>query len=113
MTIKYLGLNFSDLVVEYNTEVIICIFILFCPDYRFFLICEIQNEFGPLEYTGCIENNKMIMGISLFKKKSSEILYDPYFMWPVPSTWSLEDATTVPLSYAMVNKIQLNITNLI
>ncbi|XP_060835401.1 fatty acid synthase-like [Rhopalosiphum padi] len=78
LTVKYLGLNFKDLVIEENTE----------------------NEFGPLEYSGYI-NNKTIMGITSFENISSQMIYDPLLSWPVPSTWSLEEATTVPLAYAM------------
>lgn len=54
------------------------------------------------------------MGITTFKQMSSQIKYDTLLSWPVPSTWSLEDATTVPLTYAMVtvplckNRIEYN-----
>lgn len=65
-----------------------------------------QNEYGPLEYSGLNENNKMVMGITSFQQMSPRINYNSLFMWPVPSTWSLEDATTVPLSYAMVSTEQ-------
>ncbi|CAH1725990.1 unnamed protein product [Aphis gossypii] len=78
LTVKYLGLNFKDLVVEENTE----------------------NEFGPLEYSGHIDN-KTIMGITSLDEISTQIVYDPILSWPIPSTWSLEEATTVPLAYAM------------
>lgn len=33
---------------------------------------------------------------------SSKSPYDSLFSWPVPSTWSLEDAATVPLTYTLV-----------
>ncbi|XP_026822789.1 fatty acid synthase-like, partial [Rhopalosiphum maidis] len=78
LTVKYLGLNFKEIVVEENTE----------------------NEFGPLEYSGYIDN-KTIMGITSFEKISSQMIYDPLLSWPIPSTWSLEEATTIPLAYAM------------
>ncbi|XP_029343545.1 fatty acid synthase [Acyrthosiphon pisum] len=78
LTIKYLGLNFKDIVIEENTE----------------------NEFGPLEYSGHIDNITT-MGITSINNMSSQIIYDPILSWPVPSTWSLEEATTVPLAYAM------------
>ncbi|XP_029343631.1 fatty acid synthase [Acyrthosiphon pisum] len=41
------------------------------------------------------------MGITSINNMSSQIIYDPVLSWPVPSTWSLEEATTVPLAYAM------------
>jgi len=54
-----------------------------------------------LEYSGHIDN-KTIMGITSFDEISSQMIYDPILSWPIPSTWSLEEATTVPLAYAMV-----------
>lgn len=43
------------------------------------------------------------MGIAPFKQNSSDkISPDPYLSWIIPSDWSLEDAATVPLSYALV-----------
>jgi len=42
------------------------------------------------------------MGIASINEMSPQIIYDPVLSWPVPSAWSLEEATTVPLAYAMV-----------
>lgn len=42
------------------------------------------------------------MGIALYEKISNEIKFDSFLSWPVPSSWSLEDSTTVPLSYSIV-----------
>jgi len=42
------------------------------------------------------------MGISSFTQITSEIKHDSILSWPIPINWSLEDATTVPLAYAMV-----------
>jgi len=42
------------------------------------------------------------MGIASFEKKFSKIKYDQFLSWPVPSTWSPEDAATVPITYAIV-----------
>lgn len=42
------------------------------------------------------------MGICSFEEMSHQIKYDALLSWPIPSTWSLEEATTVPLTYAMV-----------
>jgi len=67
----------------------------------YYIIYCNQNEFGPLEYLGHIDN-KTTMGISPFTDMSSEIIYDPLLSWTVPLTWSLEEAATVPLSYAIV-----------
>jgi len=47
------------------------------------------------------------MGIASINKMSPQIVYDPVLSWTVPSTWSLEEAATVPLAYAMVTKLSL------
>ncbi|XP_016657076.1 fatty acid synthase isoform X4 [Acyrthosiphon pisum] len=78
LTVNYLGLNFKDLVLDENTE----------------------NDFGPFEYSGHI-NNKTTIGIASINKMSSQIIYDPVLSWPIPSAWSLQEATTVPLAYAL------------
>ncbi|CAI6347084.1 unnamed protein product [Macrosiphum euphorbiae] len=78
LTVNHLGLNFKDLVIDENTE----------------------NDFGPFEYSGHI-NNKTTMGIASINEMSSQIIYDPVLSWPVPSAWSLQEATAVPLAYAM------------
>lgn len=70
--------------------------------YRIF-----QNEFGPVEYSGTIENGKAVMGIASFEKVPFEIKYDSQLTWTVPAEWSLEDAATVPLAYTLVNVIYL------
>jgi hypothetical protein len=56
-----------------------------------------------LEYTGYFKNNERVMGISSFEEISTQnTMHNALLSWPIPSTWSLEDATTVPLSYVMV-----------
>jgi len=66
-----------------------------------------QNDFGPFEYSGHI-NNKTTMGIASINEMSSQIIYDPVLSWPVPSAWSLQEATTVPLAYAMVITLDID-----
>ncbi|VVC29220.1 Hypothetical protein CINCED_3A006213 [Cinara cedri] len=78
-TLKYLGLNFKDLIVEEKTE----------------------NELGLFEYSGLVDANKMRMGIASCNEMSSELKFDEILSWPVPTKWSLEEATTVPLNYAL------------
>ncbi|VVC29213.1 Acyl transferase/acyl hydrolase/lysophospholipase,Ketoacyl-synthetase, C- [Cinara cedri] len=78
--VKYLGINFQDITVN-NV---------------------INNELGHLEYSGLTADGKMIMGIVPFEKNTSKkISPDPYLMWVIPPDWSLEDAATVPLPYAL------------
>lgn len=52
------------------------------------------------------------MGITSYTQRSTQIKYDPLLSWPVPSTWSLKDAATVPLSYAMVTRVLTTHKNL-
>jgi len=46
------------------------------------------------------------MGIASVEQKSSKIIFDSFLSWPVPSTWTAEDATTVPYTYAMVMSLK-------
>jgi len=51
------------------------------------------------------------MGITSLTKISSEEKYDDILSWPVPLTWTLENAATVPLTYALVSiREQINQT---
>lgn len=43
------------------------------------------------------------MGIAPFVENTrKKITPDPYLSWIVPSDWSLEDAATIPIPYALV-----------
>lgn len=42
------------------------------------------------------------MGLAIYQQIASKIELDELLRWPVPTTWSQEDATTVPLAYALV-----------
>lgn len=53
------------------------------------------------EFSG-ICNGKRIMGILEFGAISLEVEIDPLYTWEVPIKWTLEDASTVPVQYAMV-----------
>ena len=33
---------------------------------------------------------------------SSHVIVDPYLVWQVPESWTLEDAATVPVVYSTV-----------
>ncbi|XP_050423058.1 fatty acid synthase-like [Adelges cooleyi] len=80
LTIKYLGINHKNLVIEDD---------------------NMEDEIGPLEYSGTTENGKAAMGILYYNKTENILTKDNYLSWPVPPTWSLQDAVTVPLPYAM------------
>lgn len=53
------------------------------------------------EYSGIV-SGKRIMGLVEFGGISLQVQTDPEYIWEVPNNWSLEDAATVPLSYALV-----------
>ncbi|XP_050438841.1 fatty acid synthase-like [Adelges cooleyi] len=78
LTIKYLGINHKNVVID-NTE----------------------DDIGPLEYSGTTENGKAVMGIFSYNKTENILTKYNSLSWPVPPTWSLQDAVTVPLPYAM------------
>lgn len=48
------------------------------------------------------------MGIASFENMSFKIKYDSQLTWTVPPEWSLEDAATVPLAYALVNVLLMS-----
>lgn len=42
------------------------------------------------------------MGLVPSGAASSRVLAIPELLWPVPEHWTLEDAATVPLAYALI-----------
>ena len=58
------------------------------------------KTFG-LEFSGLDSKGTRIMGISEKGSLCSSITPDPIYTWLVPESWSLKDAATVPLSYAV------------
>ncbi|CAH0727204.1 unnamed protein product, partial [Brenthis ino] len=57
-------------------------------------------SFG-MDYSGFDARGNRVMGIIADGAISKEIEYDLDLLWPVPKTWSLEEAATVPLPYAL------------
>ncbi|CAH0727201.1 unnamed protein product, partial [Brenthis ino] len=57
-------------------------------------------SFG-MDYSGFDARGNRVMGIIADGALSKEIEYDLDLLWPVPKTWSLEEAATVPLPYAL------------
>lgn len=81
LNVKYLGINFQDISVNNNM---------------------IDNELGPLEYSGKTIDGKKVMGIAPFGKNASDqISPDPHLAWIIPSDLTFEDAATIPMSYSM------------
>ncbi|KAJ8680787.1 hypothetical protein QAD02_016574 [Eretmocerus hayati] len=58
----------------------------------------LPNSLG-LEFSGIDSHGKKIMGLTKGGSLSNFVEPDTDWIWPVPNSWSLEDAATVPLSY--------------
>ena len=61
----------------------------------------LENEKFGSEFSGLNSKGTRLMGISEKGALSSSIIADPIYTWLIPESWSLEDAATVPLSYAV------------
>jgi hypothetical protein len=55
-----------------------------------------------VDYCGMKSNGEKVLGIAKFDPLTNTITPDPILSWPVPHQWSMEDATTVPVAYALV-----------
>lgn len=56
-----------------------------------------------MEFSGTDENGNQVMGYTIGKGMATEVsVLDPLFLWPVPKSWTLEEAATVPVVYATV-----------
>lgn len=53
------------------------------------------------EYSG-VASGKKVMGLLEFGSMSIDVKTDPEYTWEIPDDWSLQDAATIPLNYAMV-----------
>lgn len=56
------------------------------------------------EFSG-LTCGRRVMGIVEFGSIGLQVQTDPYYTWEIPESWSLEDATTVPLLYAIVRTV--------
>ncbi|XP_045164352.2 fatty acid synthase-like [Mercenaria mercenaria] len=52
-----------------------------------------------MEFSGTNSNGKCVMGLVPTKGLATVVDVNRHFIWPVPDSWSLEDAATVPLVY--------------
>jgi len=53
------------------------------------------------------------MGMLAARGLATSVLADPGFLWEVPSKWTLEEASTIPVVYGTVrNLFTLNLTNI-
>lgn len=54
-----------------------------------------------MEFSG-YKNNKKIFGLVSGGALATTVIADSDFLWDLPQNWSLEEASSVPYSYAMV-----------
>jgi len=84
ISVKYIGLNPLDTNIKTENN-------------------DIDYELGPLEYSGLTSGGSKVMGIAPFVQTVVDIAADPILRWTVPDDMSLEEASTVPVPYAMVS----------
>lgn len=61
----------------------------------------LQDCIFGLEFAGRDSQGKRVMGCVPAQGFATSILVDdPEFLWPIPDTWSMEEAATVPVVYA-------------
>lgn len=84
VSVKYIGLNPQDTKIETKNN-------------------NVEYEIGPIEYSGLTSRGTMIMGVAPFTPTVTDIIADPILSWTVPKNMSLEEASTIPLPYSIVN----------
>ncbi|XP_060839445.1 fatty acid synthase-like isoform X1 [Rhopalosiphum padi] len=52
-----------------------------------------------LEFSGRNSKGKRVMGMLAARGLATSVLADPGFLWEVPSKWTLEEASTIPVVY--------------
>ncbi|XP_053201749.1 LOW QUALITY PROTEIN: fatty acid synthase-like [Panonychus citri] len=93
VTINYSSLNFKDIMhttgrLPSNLN----------PDWR--IPVEMSTPIG-LEYAGVDSNGNRLIGIVPHRALATKLIIGSNdFCWSVPSTWTMEDAATVPVVYA-------------
>ncbi|XP_075210569.1 uncharacterized protein LOC142317916 [Lycorma delicatula] len=79
-------------------------FIGFNPrDFNYGSQLKIDNSLGPLEFSGLLHNKEKVMGFVSWDLAQLKTELKPVdeFLWRVPDSWSLEDASTVTFSYSV------------
>ena len=61
-----------------------------------------KGAYLGFEFSGYDETGKRVMGLSNGKCLASSVITDECFVWPVPDSWTLEQAATVPMVYGTV-----------
>lgn len=62
---------------------------------------NIEDPILGLEFSGRDMNGQRVMGIVKAGGLATTVLADPDFTWEVPDKWTLEEAATIPLAYAI------------
>jgi fatty acid synthase len=61
----------------------------------------LQDCILGLEFSGRDENGNRVMGMIPSKALATTLVVDENdFLWPIPSNWSMEEASTIPVAYA-------------
>ncbi|XP_074648828.1 fatty acid synthase-like isoform X2 [Tubulanus polymorphus] len=63
---------------------------------------HLQDCILGMEFSGRDRSGKRIMGLLPAKGLATTVDVDEQFKWPVPDSWSLEEAATVPVVYTTV-----------
>lgn len=58
-----------------------------------------------MEFAGRDSKGKRVMGMLAARGLATSVLADPGFLWEVPSKWTLEQASTIPVVYGTVSCI--------
>jgi len=68
-------------------------------------VTSVQQESNiGCEFSGYDTRQQPVMGLVEYGAVATLVLADPKYLWDVPASWTLEQATTVPLFYATVSK---------
>ncbi len=63
----------------------------------------LQDCILGLEFSGRDSKGKRVMGMVAARSLATTVLADPGFLWEVPSNWTLEQASSVPVVYGTVS----------
>lgn len=70
---------------------------------EFFFVLRFFQHLGPFQtdFSGKLRTGTPIMGI--LSLNNNNMVHDPNYVWQVPSSWSQEEAATVPLPFLFVS----------
>ncbi|CAG9791684.1 unnamed protein product [Diatraea saccharalis] len=62
---------------------------------------DIEKISYKMDFSGITECGVQVMGVVPSGAASNRVMASPELLWPVPKHWTMEDAATVPLPYAL------------